>query len=109
MQNRIYINWEDLDSDWEMIDINWEDLYIIEEIMRGGNGQGISDYIKGNPWNKLRKEIGPEKTDKFIKIFCKINGIEYSQVVEPKSKIKVKVSHFERVFDMIPTNIKIKK
>jgi hypothetical protein len=33
--------------------------------------------------------------------------MEYEEVIKPKSKIKVKVEHFERVFENVP-NVKIK-
>lgn len=103
-----YLNWEVLDRNWEDIDINWEDIYIIIEVQRRtGGGQGLQEYIKNNPWDKLRKDVGEEKAKKFIKIFCKINDLEYEKVIEPNSKIKVKASQFERVFQSVP-NIKFK-
>ncbi len=101
-----YLNWEDIDMNWEDIDMNWEEIIRqVERIIRGGGS--ISDYIKGNPWKKLIKEIGEEKTKKFIKIFCKINDLNYQEVKEEKN-IKIKVEHFERVFESIP-KISLKK
>jgi len=73
--------------DWQEVNTNWEDL--------------------GNPWKNFRRDLGEEKAEKFIKLFCKINGMDYEEVVKPKSKIKVKVEHFKRVFDNVP-NIKIR-
>ena len=101
-----YLNCEVIDRNWEYIDINWEDIYIIIDVQRRTGG-GLQEYIKNNPWDKLKEDIGEEKAKKFIKIFCKINGLEYEQVIEPNSKIRVKASQFERVFKSVP-NIKFK-
>jgi hypothetical protein len=107
-QERYYLDWQEVNTNWEDLDINWEDVYILIEVgqtLRGGGG--YSEYVKGNPWERMNREIGEEKTKKFIKIFCKINDLEYEKVVESNSSIKIKVSHFERVFQNIP-NIRIK-
>lgn len=101
--NKIYINWEDLDNNWEDVNVNWEDVYIIEEVKRlTGNGSLI-DYK--NPWIKIKKELGEEKTDKFIKVFCKINDMEYEDVKKVKN-VKITAKHFNRVFNQIKIGIK---
>ena len=102
------LNWEDVNLNWEDVNMNWEDIHIIKEVERVVRGSGlISDYVKNNPWNKLRKTIGEEKTKKFITIFCKINDISYEEIKEEKD-IKIKVDQFERVFQSVP-KISLKK
>jgi hypothetical protein len=82
--------------------MQWYDISLIEEvesILKGGGGSSFADYVKSNPWEKISKEIGEEKTQKFIKIFCTINGIEYEKSILIDNKIKVSVSQFEKVFN----------
>jgi hypothetical protein len=110
MSQIYYLDWQEVNTNWEDLDLDWEDVYIIIEAKRvagGGGGAELKEYIKGNPWNKFKRDLGEEKAEKFIKLFCKINGLNYEEVVRPKSKIKVKVEHFNRIFENAP-NIKIK-
>jgi hypothetical protein len=110
MSQIYYLDWQEVNTNWEDLDLDWEDVYIIIEAKKvagGSGGTSLKEYIAGNPWNKFRRDLGEEKAEKFIKVFCKINGLNYEEVVKPKSKIKVKVEHFNRVFENAP-NIKIK-
>ena len=111
MATKYYLDWQEVTTNWEDLGINWEDVYILIEAKQkvggGGGGTSLKEYIKGNPWKNFRKDLGEEKAEKFIKLFCKINGMDYEEVIKPKSKIKVKVEHFERVFSGVP-NIKIR-
>ena len=104
-----FIKWEDLNTSWENIDMKWEDI-AIEIIKRINQGGGFEEYFKGNPWKKkLTEEIGKEKTDKFIKIMCKINGLDYEQIVKPNNDIKINVDHFQKTFESMNIKIEIKK
>ena len=105
--NKRYLKWEEINQNWNNINrnnilLNWEDIAIIEEVnslIRGG-GQGLEDYIKGNPWKQMSKSIGDENAKKFIRLFCDINGLEFEMVKEyKKNNIKIEASHFEKVFD----------
>lgn len=104
-----YLDWQEVNINWEDLELDWEDVYILIEAKQkaGGSGSGLKEYIKGNPWKNFKRDLGEEKSDKFIKLFCKINGMDYEEVIKPKSKIKVKVEHFQRVFENVP-NVKIK-
>ena len=57
------------------------------------------EYVENNPWGKLNETIGKEKTDKFIKIFCTVNNIEYEKMIKVNEEVKVSVSQFEKVFN----------
>jgi hypothetical protein len=118
MQTKIYLNWEDVNILWEQVDMTWEEVYILQEIgavirRRGGGGDGaLMDYIKGNPWDvtkkEIEKEVGEEKTKKFIKLVCRINGLDYEEATEPNSKVKVTVEQLEKVFnESIKVGVKI--
>lgn len=115
---KIFLLWSELNYSWNNINregelMIWSDIALIEEvkkIIRGG-GLGtphpdeIKAYIDGNPWKKLSQKLGEEKTEKFIKIFCTINDIEYESKKFIKENIKVEVSQFQKVFE---ETIKIK-
>lgn len=89
--------WENFNVTWENASMPWEEVLIeVANLIRRGGG--ISEYIKGNPWRRTEKEIGKEKTEKFIKIFCSINNLEYEEMVNPEKKIKIAVGQIERVF-----------
>jgi hypothetical protein len=110
MSQKYYLDWQEVNVNWNELDINWEDIYILIEAKQktgGGDATLLKEYIDGNPWNKFKKDLGEEKAEKFIKLFCRINEMNYEEVIKPKSKIKVKIEHFQRVFENVP-NIKIK-
>ena len=109
MITKVYLEWENVDFTWDQLDMLWEDVAIIkvvgELIRRGG---GSSAYVRGNPWEKTRTELGEEKTKKFIRIVCKVNGLEYEEVVYPNPKIKVTADHIDKVFtEAIKIGVKV--
>ena|ERR1035437_3766222 len=93
-----YLKWEETNFLWEQLDMQWQDVFIeiAEAVRKGGGGYGEYVGSGGNPWEKLRKDIGKEKTKKVIKLYCKVNGIDYEKSVESGTDIKVSVSEFER-------------
>lgn len=97
--NKVYLKWEELNFKWEELDKLWEDISIFQEvddiIRRGGGYSDYTDYVAGNPWNKLRTDIGEVKTKKLIKIWCKYKDIKYEDEVEINNNIKVTASDFE--------------
>ena len=94
-----YIKWEDLNMTWDEINMTWDEIYLIEEVLNvlRKHGGGMSEYIDGNPWDKTKKEIGDEKTKKFIKLFCKVNNMEYEKVNESNNKITVTIDQVEKI------------
>ena len=92
---RVYLKWEDINFTWGSLDMQWQDIFIeIDRVVRTGGG--YSGYVEGNPWNKLKRDIGEEKTVKVIKLYCSINGIDYEEVLKSGTDIKVTVGEFER-------------
>jgi hypothetical protein len=109
MTNKVYLEWENVNFTWDNLDMLWEEVAIIQEvgevIRRSG---GSTAYVKGNPWEKTREQLGEEKTKKFIRVVCKVNGLEYDDVIDPNPKIKVTADHIDRVFtEAIKVGVKI--
>jgi hypothetical protein len=112
---KTFLLWSEIDFLWSDIRRSdgfmlWSDIALIEEvesILRGGGGSPDlrREYEEGNPWRKLSEQIGTDKTERFIKIFCTINNVEYEGGKFLKENIKVSVSQFEKVFN---ESIKIK-
>ena len=95
-----YLKWEEMTINWENVDLLWEEVFIlleVESLIKGGGGYGYKEYLDGNPWKQLKKEIGEEKTKKVIKLYSKVNGIEYDETREIEDEqIRVSVNDFER-------------
>lgn len=107
--SKIYYKWEELNELWGEADYLWEEVMyeVAAAVRRGG---GFSEYVKDNPWDKLRRDIGEEKTKKVIKLYCKVNDINYEKVVESRTDIKVSVNEFERfVKDGISIKVDLEK
>lgn len=109
MIQKVFLEWENVNFTWDNLDMLWEDVAILIEIgesIRRGGGSG--EYVRGNPWDKTRKEFGEEKTKKFIKIVCRVNDLKYEDVIYPDPKIKVTAQHIDRVFEeAIKVGVKI--
>ena len=94
-----WLKWEEVTINWEKIDLTWDEVFIlleVENIIRGGGGYGMKDYIDGNPWRKINEKIGVEKTNKLIKVYCRINGVDYEESRSNMNDIKVSINEFER-------------
>lgn len=96
-----WLKWEEMTINWENVNLTWDEIFIlleVEQLIRkgGGGGYAYKDYVDGNPWQQVKKDIGEEKTKKLIKVFCRVKGIEYEESRTPMEDIKVSVNEFER-------------
>jgi hypothetical protein len=122
-----YVDWSDEEIEagkkylkWEELTINWEDFYLpwgdelfilleVENLIKRGGGYGYKEYVDGNPWKQLKQDIGEEKTKKIIKLYCKVNGVEYQEYGYINEDIKVTAYDFELfVKETIAKNITVK-
>ena len=84
------IKWEGMDFKWESADFTWDDVTLVEELVSGGAG---AEEIA---WNV--NQLDPEKKRRFIKLICKVKGIEtYSGQKIIRDDIKVKAEDCELV------------
>lgn len=102
------LKWNEMNFKWnQVVDNNgsfmiWSDVYLIDQvrkILRGGSDDYYRRTVKNNPWNKISKEIGEEKTNRFIKIFCLVNNKNYEEFKKKRDDIEVTVSQFDKVFN----------
>jgi hypothetical protein len=93
-----YLKWEELTINWEDLDLHWDEVFIlleVENIIKKGGGYGYKEYVDGNPWSQLRQDIGEEKTKKIIKLYCRVNGVDYQEHAVVNESIKVAAYDFE--------------
>ncbi len=102
-----YLKWEEMAISWESVDLTWDEVFILLEVFKkirgGGGGAGFpykgdeyKQYVDGNPWKQVKKDLGEDAAKKLIKVYCKVKGIEYEQSREPIEDIKVTINEFER-------------
>jgi len=112
-----FLKWEELDISWDDIDVAWEDIFAVGvSAKRGGGGMGSPYraeedriYEKGNPWKINSKDI-PISEKATIKVFCRINGIDYEQKRDYYSGAKVSINELERfVSEKVRVKIDYKK
>ena len=76
------IKWEDADFKWNDNPYKWDEVLLVEEIL---GGAGIAGDIV-----KYVETLEPEKKKRFIKLICKVKGIEtYSGQKTIRDNIKV--------------------
>lgn len=111
-----FLDWNEVSIQWQNIDIHWEDIFILLERKKGGSsgsgdpyrGEVLKRYVEGNPWKQARKELGEEKAENLVKVFCTINGIDYKSIHENKENIRIVVNEFIRENDDKKISVKIK-
>jgi hypothetical protein len=96
-----WLKWEEMTINWESIDLTWDEIFIlleVEQLIRrgGGGGSGMKEYVDGNPWKQVNEKIGIEKTKSLIKVYCRVNNIDYEESRTPMEDIKVSINEFER-------------
>jgi len=93
-----YLKWEELTIKWEDLNLHWDEVFIlleVENVIKKGGGYGYKEYVDGNPWSQLRQDIGEEKTKKIIKLYCRVNGVDYQEHAVVNESIKVAAYDFE--------------
>ena len=102
-------SWEQVDHiNDDPTDNRIENLKLVEEVEHLSNH--AKEWIKNNPGKQIRKDIGEEKTERFIKIFCEINGMNFEEVRKiEENKIKLTIENFEKVFKKIEIKVNFKK
>jgi hypothetical protein len=96
-----WLKWEEMTINWESIDLTWDEIFIlleVESLIRrgGGGGSGMKEYMDGNPWKQVNEKIGIEKTKSLIKVYCRVNNIDYEESRTTMEDIKVSINEFER-------------
>ena len=84
------IKWEDADFKWNDNPYKWDEVQLVEEVVDAieANG-GIADAIQ---------QLSPEKKKRFIKLICKVKGIEtYSGQKTIRDDINVDAKDIELV------------
>ena len=76
------IKWEDADFKWNDNPYKWDEVLLVEEVVDAISiSGGIADAFQ---------QIAPEKKKRFIKLICKVKGIEtYSGQKTIRDNIKV--------------------
>ena len=101
-----FFKWEETNFTWDKLDMPWELVGEFVEVIRKHGGS--SAYVKGNPWDVSRKELGEEKTRKIIKLFCSVNNLNYEEMVETNNEIKITVEQIDKVInEAVKVGVKI--
>ena len=94
-----WLKWEEMTINWSDVNLTWDEIFIlleVEKVIHGGGGYSMKEYMDGNPWKQINKEIGTEKTKKLIKVYCRINDVDYEESRSNMNDIKVSINEFER-------------
>ena len=101
-----YLDYDELTRKWESIDLLWEEVFILLELRKRGGSPQRKIEENENPWYKIKEQLGVERSEKLIKLYCKVNGIDYEKKLEKKENIRIIVNDFVRFIDA-GINIKV--
>lgn len=75
--------WGTMDQPWGQISFTYSDLWLLQEVkeivVSGGNHRRKGRSLDPKEKEKIFKKIGEEKTKKFIKLICFVEGQEYRE------------------------------
>lgn len=80
----IFLKWDKTDIAWDKTKFTWDEAILVAEIIAGANS--TSNYVV--------PPLSPEKKKKFIKLMCKIEGIEYKETKEIKKR-RIRITDVE--------------
>ena len=99
MATRIPFQWNNANFAWNNNPYTWEDCALVEElaaVLAGGHGAaGVQKVLKDK-----------EKKKRFIKLLCKVKGVEYKEEKEIKNH-KIVISDVELVVNEVMSSVKI--
>ena len=100
-----YLDYDELTRKWESIDLLWEEVFILLELRKRGGSPQRKIEENENTWYKIKEQLGVERSEKLIKLYCKVNGIDYEKKLEKKENIRILVNDFVR---FVNTGINVK-
>jgi hypothetical protein len=95
--------WENVNYTWEELNMLWEEVIIVQNAYNIHRGGSYNDpYFKLNPFEGIIKKLPEKDIDKFIKVVCRVNDINYEKQKKIKmNKLKVSASQLNKTFEDI--------
>ena len=81
-----FLKWDTADIVWDKARFTWDEAALVAEIIAGKSPSGTLDYVI--------PPLSPEKKKKFIKLLCKIEGVEYKETKEIKKR-RIRITDVE--------------
>ena len=97
MATRTPFTWNNANFAWNDNPYTWDDCALVEELAAAG-GHGVAAV------HKVLKD--KEKKKRFIKLLCKVKGVEYEEQKEINN-YKIVISDVELVVNEVMSSVKI--
>ena len=107
---KVYLNWNDDSIIWGSNDYTWNDVAVTITIQDLGGGAGWGGIPpKKKIWDEKIADRVPKETERhFLKLVCKVNGIEYSEEKERMIAKDLTIENIQKTFDtVIPKKAKV--
>lgn len=102
MATRTPFTWNNANFAWNNNPYTWEDCALVEELAGALGGHGTAGVHK--EVQKVLKD--KEKKKRFIKLLCKVKGVEHEEQKEIKN-FKIVISDVELVVNEVMSSVKI--
>lgn len=101
-----YLKWEELTLKWHDVDLTWDEVFVVIEFIRHrGSGGYSGDYERGNPWRQVAQNMGEEKTKKIIKLYCRVQGVDYDYIREPIEDVRITINELNRFTNQVKVKV----
>jgi hypothetical protein len=101
METKKLLAWKESDFLWNKNQYTWKDVAIVKKIADAlTNGSGAV-VISPDTFKDLEDKINKEELDTFIKVVCKVNGLEHNEVKKRKEKPQITLSEVKKTIEEV--------
>ena len=109
---KVYLKWNEVNETWSGNLYQWYDVAIIvkvEEALNGGGAPLEHTYLA--PQEIIKKKLTEDEYKHFIKLVCRVNGIDFNQILERSKEGKpgITIKEISRTINEVaPISVRIK-
>ena len=100
MDTKKFLLWKETARLWTSLNVTWPEVFILLQAIESFGGQGGLVVTK-KTIEDLNKQFTPGELDTFIKLVCKINGLEHNEIKTRKTKPLVTVKEVKKTIEEV--------
>jgi len=99
MKRKLY--WKETDFSWKQNQYTWDDVAIVQKIVTTLTDSSGNLAINKKAIEDLESKFEPKELDQFIKIVCKVNGLDHDEIKFRKSKPMVSIKEVKKTIEEV--------
>lgn len=101
METKKLLTWKESDFLWKKNWYTWKDVATVKKIADALTNDSGAVVITPDAFKDLEDRINQEELESFIKVVCKVNGLEHSEVKKRKEKPQITLSEVKKTIEEV--------